>query len=228
MLAVDAPQLGMAGGPATAGQAMPTAVMDAILLAGGQGRRMGGLVKAFLPVGGQPVIDRSLAVLRPMFRCVHIVTRTRAGWDAYQERLLTDDRPESGPLVGLARGLAASEAEWCFLAAGYMPFLGPAVIAVMARATEEDVDAVALRTGRLFQPLHAFYRRSCLPLAEDALAHGRTSVQDILRAVRVHAIAPEDLRGLDAGLTAFRDIDTPEDYAQAQDIAAHRSIQGRT
>lgn len=195
-----------------------TGSMDALILAGGQGRRMGtGVAKARLPLGGQTLIERSLAVLRPRFHKVYTIARDRAGWDGQGEDLLTDDRPERGPLVGLARGLGASEAEWCFLVGCDMPFLDGAVIERMAQYAF-GVDAVALRTGRTYQPLHAFYRRSCLPVAEDILRQGGSSVQDLFRNVRVRALGPEDLGLSDHDLLSFRDIDTPEDYAQAEQI----------
>jgi molybdopterin-guanine dinucleotide biosynthesis protein A len=89
------------------------------------------------------------------------------------------------------------------------------------------VDAVAVRTGRFYQPLHAFYRRSCLPVIEESLRQGMTSVQDLFRNVRVRALDAEDLRLQDPELLSFQDIDTPEDYARAQQVLLRRQAQGR-
>lgn len=207
---------------------LPTAAMDAAILAGGQGRRMGtGVVKARLELGGQALIERSLAVLQPMFARVFVVVRDPAGWEWLGDALLTDDRREGGPLVGLARARAASQAEWCFVVGCDMPFLSPGVIGHMA-CYAFGVDAVAVRTGRFYQPLHAFYRRSCLPVIEESLRQGMMSVQDLFRNVRVRAMDVEDFRLQDPEMLSFQDIDTPEDYARAQQTLLRCKVQGRT
>ena len=201
-----------------------TLKMNAIVLAGGQGTRMGyGVAKPFLPFGGEILIERVLGFLRPRFRSVIVVTRSREGWGWLKERLVTDDYPQGGPLVGLARGLATSDTDWCFLVGCDMPFLQAAVVEEMARFAN-GVDAVALCT-EVYHPLHAFYRRTCLPAVEELLASGMTSVQDLFRNARVYPVDPDALRSLDPDLISFRDVDTPDDYAEALHLNVTLPIQ---
>ena len=187
--------------------------MDAIVLAGGQSVRMG-VPKAHLPFGGSTLIETVIAALRPLFRTVYVVGRERdrlAGLDA---TLLIDDREYSGPLVGLARGLSASDAPWCFAVGCDMPFLSPRVIGRMASLLD-DCDVLAASVEGHVQPLHAFYSTACLPAALRLLDEGDTSLRALLNASRVCSVEARRLLDVDPELDSFRDLDTPEEYNSA-------------
>ena len=83
--------------------------MDAIVLAGGDSRRMG-FPKAFLTLGDTTLIETVISRLQPIFRRVLVVARDSKGLTDLDAVVLTDQRMERGPLVGVARGLAISDA----------------------------------------------------------------------------------------------------------------------
>ena len=101
-----------------------------------------GRPKAALPWGTgtgakTTVIGAVATALLPLFRRTLVVARNPAGLDGLGLNglgvdMLTDDREAQGPLAGLARGLSASDAPWCFLIGCDMPLLRPAVIGLMA------------------------------------------------------------------------------------------------
>ena len=198
---------------------MPLALqnLDALVLAGGESSRMGG-PKALLPVGNTTLLGATIDRLRPLFRQVLVVTRDRDALMGLDVEVLTDDRPERGPLVGLARGLAASDAPWCFVAGCDMPFLNPAVIGLMAQYLEGYEVVVPSVNGRL-QPLHAFYSHECLPLARDLLDSGKKSMHALLDRCHVRTIGSEALMALDPEFLSFRDVDTQEAYRVVQNLA---------
>ncbi len=198
---------------------MPLALhdLDALVLAGGESSRMGG-PKALLPIGNTTLLGATIGRLRPLFRRVLVVTRDRDALVGLDVEVLTDDRPERGPLVGLARGLAASDAPWCFVTGCDMPFLNPAVIGYMAQRLEGyEIVATSVK-GRL-QPLHAFYSHDCLPRARDLLDSGATSMLALLDCCHVHTISASELIVVDPELLSFRDVDTQEEYMAAQHLA---------
>jgi len=93
----------------------------AAILAGGGGTRMGeGVVKGLLSVGGQRIIDRQLAVLRPLFAEVLIAANDPEPWAGLGLQVVPDrpvpppissSRSDSDPLPpsaggGLGRGAA--------------------------------------------------------------------------------------------------------------------------
>jgi molybdopterin-guanine dinucleotide biosynthesis protein A len=162
--------------------------LDAIVLAGGESRRMG-VAKASLPFG-----ETSLA-----------------GLDV---EILEDDLPLQGPLVGLARGLAHSKAPWCFVAACDMPFLQTEVIKSMA-ARLMDCDAVIPEYEGRLQTLHAFYSSACLPIAQGLLAEGNTSMRALASRCRVTKMSESDFDDIPGGLRSFRDLDIVEEYRDA-------------
>lgn len=191
--------------------------LDAIVLAGGQSKRLG-TPKALLPLGDTTLIGAVLSRLKPVFRQVIVVAKQGHNLPNLGVELLTDDLPEQGPLVGLVRGLAASDAPWCLLVGCDMPFLNPHVISRMAERLEGcDILAPYLE-GRM-QTLHAFYSRECLPTANKLLGDGVTSLQALLRRCRVKSMGADEFLDLDPDMLSFRDVDTPEEYRAAQELA---------
>ena len=80
----------------------------AAILAGGDGRRMGGESKALLSLGSHRLIDLVYEALKPQTGSCALCLRTHKPWaDALQLPILTD-RPSSdrGPLGGIAAALA--------------------------------------------------------------------------------------------------------------------------
>ncbi len=195
---------------------LATRSMDALVLAGGKSKRMG-LPKALLPWRETTLIETAVAAVRPLFRRVLVVTRDADSLPSLDAEVLTDGRPERGPLVGLATGLAASNAPWCFAMACDMPFLNPKVINRMAgHAGGCDIVAPRLR-GRL-QPLHAYYSRMCLPQVEELLDNGVTSLKALFSRCDVRVLEGSSLVSNDSELLSYRDMDTLEDYLAAQQM----------
>lgn len=198
--------------------------MDAIVLAGGQSVRMG-VPKAHLPFGDSTLIETVVAALRPLFRTVYVVGRDHEPLADLAVTPLTDGRDDRGPLVGLARGLSASDAPWCFLVGCDMPFLSPQVIGRMASLLD-DCDVLAASVEGHVQPLHAFYSTACLPAALRLLDEGDTSLRALLSASRVRCVDARGLVDVDAELDSFRDLDTAEEYDAALRIAGHAGAPG--
>ena len=193
--------------------------LDALVLAGGESRRMN-FPKALLPLGSGTLIGTVLALLQPLFRRVLVVARDSEGLAGLGVEVLTDERPERGPLVGLARGLAASDAPWCFLVGCDMPFLRSEVIQRMAERLSGCDILVPHLEGR-FQSLHAFYGQGCLPYARELLEKGITFPRALFPHCRVRTVAAADFLDIDPDLLSFRDLNTMEDYQ-----AARQQIQG--
>ncbi len=187
--------------------------LDAIVLAGGDSRRMGS-PKAILPFGGTTLVGATVEALRPVFRQVLVVARDKAPLSGLDVEILEDSRPLQGPLVGLARGLSHSGAPWCFVAACDMPFLQAKVIHTMA-AHLGDCDAVVPEYDGRFQTLHAFYSSTCLSFAEELLGQGITSMKALLSRCRVTKLTEDHFASIPGGVRSFRDLDTDEEYRAA-------------
>ena len=146
---------------------------DAIVLAGGRGRRLGGASKPEVVVGGRALLDHALAAVAAADRVVVVgpADLARPGVPTVLE-----DPPDGGPVAGLAAGLAflAPDGLVAVLACD-VPRAGAALPALLAAARGDEVDGARLVSadGRP-QHLVAVYRADALARALAALpeTHG--------------------------------------------------------
>jgi molybdopterin-guanine dinucleotide biosynthesis protein A len=98
---------------------------SAALLAGGEGRRMRGLDKLAMELGGERVAGRIVRTLRLRFDDILVVTSRPEAFAGLGVRTLCDTIPGCGPLGGLHAALAASRSEWLYMTACDMPWQSP-------------------------------------------------------------------------------------------------------
>src|SRR3954453_8560212 len=105
------------------------AVYDAIVLAGGRARRLGGAPKPQLTVGGRRLLDH---VLDAVPDAAHVVV---VGPEQAAERPVVwcqEAPPGGGPVGALAAGLPRTSADVVVLLAADLPWVAPAVPALRA------------------------------------------------------------------------------------------------
>jgi len=194
--------------------------ISAAILAGGSGTRMGGVEKAFLEIGGEPILDRQLRILAPRFAPLLIATAASAADPRFLSRglLHVADRHEgAGPMAGLHASLAACGTEWLFALACDLPFLDGGLMDGMATMAAEagGTDAlVPLKDGRP-EPLHALYRPEVAPAADACLENGRRAMTDFLATIRPRYLTERDLPSI-ATTRSFSNLNTPDDLADAR------------
>ncbi|MFB6592633.1 NTP transferase domain-containing protein [Streptomyces diastaticus] len=164
--------VGSGGDRSVAGGRRPVGAFDAVVLAGGGARRLGGVDKPGLRVGGRALVDRVLAACAAAETTV-VVAAPRA-----VARAVVWAREEpagGGPLAALAAGVRAAGGaegpEALVVLSADLPFLDQAAVhALLGRLAEGDADAVLARDadGR-DQPLVGAYRRGPLARALDEI-----------------------------------------------------------
>ncbi len=194
--------------------------ISAIILAGGQSRRMG-TNKALLPLDGQPLIARTAACLRPLADELIVVTNTP---EAYQflatdfgATLTTDALPTRSALVGLYSGLRAARGDLALAVACDMPFLNAALLRFMLSLAQTEYDVVAPQVNDLLEPLHAVYRpATCTPAVERHLLAGDRRMISFYPAVQVRTVTSAEVAQFDREHLSFVNVNTPEEWAQWQ------------
>ncbi|MFD3562634.1 NTP transferase domain-containing protein [Streptomyces sp. NPDC058686] len=145
---------------------------DAVVLAGGASRRLGGADKPAVRVGGRPLLDRVLAACATAGTTV-VVAEPRP--TAHPVRWTREDPPGGGPLAALDAGLRATTADEILVLSADLPFLSEQTVRrlldVLYAGTADGV-MLSDADGR-DQPLVAAYRSAPLRhhLAELAAAH---------------------------------------------------------
>jgi molybdopterin-guanine dinucleotide biosynthesis protein A len=189
---------------------LPSEPLSAVVLCGGVSRRMG-TDKAFLEFEGRPLISRVLGALRTISDDVAIVSGREGVYDGLGAKVVPDLRPGCGPLGGIGGGLRAVEHELAAVVACDMPFLNPDFLRLLA-ARAEGLDGAVPMKGRQFEPLHAVYRRSCLPAIERRLDAADFQVFHFYPEVRIRSVAEREWRPLDPEGLSLVNINSAEEY----------------
>ncbi len=175
-----------------AGTSIPFA---AVLLAGGQSRRMG-RDKALLPLpDGRLLWQRQLALLKELEpSAVFLAGPPRPGFPA-SLRQIDDETPGLGPLGGIVAALRATSAPLLVVLAVDLPAMTAGFLrTLLAEATARTGVVPRQPETGFYEPLAAVYPTSCLPLAEQTLQQPDRSLQTFLRhtgeIIRPHDITP--------------------------------------
>jgi molybdopterin-guanine dinucleotide biosynthesis protein A len=192
--------------------------MNAIVLAGGRGSRMGGIDKAFLRMGGETFVDRIVRLLEPLVESVIVVTNDPEKYRGSRVRAVSDETAGRGPLMGLYSGLKASAAERSFVTTVDAPLLRPGLVERL-RGLADGWDAVVPRSSFGLEPLCAIYSRRCIPAIERTLAEGR--IVSFYPFIRVRILPPSAVEDVDPDGASFLNVNSPADYVAVQ--AAFRS-----
>jgi molybdopterin-guanine dinucleotide biosynthesis protein A len=188
-----------------------------IVLCGGASSRMG-RPKAWLPVGGEFMLQRVVRVMRDAVQPMIVVAAPGQNVPLVppEVTIIRDDMEGRGPLQGLVTGLQALEgkAEAAFLAACDMPFLTTSFVRSVVGALRAEWAIVPRVAGRL-HPLAAAYSLAALPTLVSELAADRVRMTDLFAHLPTRFLEEDELRIADSGLRSLFNINTPDEYAWA-------------
>jgi molybdopterin-guanine dinucleotide biosynthesis protein A len=149
---------------------------SALILAGGESRRMG-RDKAWIECHGQPLIRRALDTVRALGVAeVFISGRPDRDDAALGCPVLFDLEPGLGPLGGIERGLHHCVTSLLLVIPVDMPQLNQAVLAALLARCDTHKGAVPRLAGQI-EPLVAVYPKRCHAFAFDRILRGSRAVQ---------------------------------------------------
>ena len=154
--------------------------VSAVLLAGGESRRMG-INKATFLFRGKPLWQVQLETLRRL-RPVEIFlsARTDPAWRPNDVQFIADVPPSCGPLSGVAASLVKLHTAHLLALAIYMPFMTENYLRSICDAIEPGRGVVAKIDSR-DEPLAAVYPREAEIDFRTALAGSDFSLQNVVR-----------------------------------------------
>ena len=194
--------------------------MAVVIQAGGESRRMG-QDKALLPFLGKAMIERVIEIVSPLADEVLITTNHPDAYSYLGLPLYPDLVPGRGALGGLYTALSATNRPLVAVVACDMPFANPELLAFERDILlENQFDAVIPLSAGGTEPFHAVYRpEACLPAIQAALQMDKWRVDSWFGEVSLRLVSSDEVAMYDPHHLAFRNVNTPEELAQAEEIA---------
>jgi molybdopterin-guanine dinucleotide biosynthesis protein A len=182
-----------------------------LVLAGGQGRRMGGVDKGLQPLRGRPMIEWVLERLKPQVTEVVInANQNQAEYARYGCRVVPDEIGGfAGPLAGLHAGLKANVHPFLVTVPCDSPFLPPDLVARLhAALVASHADLAVATTGDQPHPVFALVRESLSGHLAEFLASGGRKIDAWYAALKVVEVPFDD------EAEAFSNINTRDELAE--------------
>ena len=200
------PSAGESAGPSR----VPEQALTGLVLAGGGSRRMG-QDKAFLELGGRPLIEIVIDRLREACAEVLVVAGDPRPYQHLGVLVVKDHYVGVGALGGLHAGLGAASHGLAVAVGCDMPFLHADLLRAFA-VWADGFDVAVLRQGGYVEPLHGAYRRTCVAAIEVAIREGQRRIVSFFPRVRVRYVTAAEVAPLDPDLRFIRNVNTPQDW----------------
>jgi molybdopterin-guanine dinucleotide biosynthesis protein A len=184
-----------------------------VVLAGGAGRRLGGIAKPAVTIGDRRLLDiaidaldgaESVVVVGPTVQTARPVTWAR------------EKPPGGGPVAALAAALSLPGTTEVVVLAADLPFVTAAAVGRLVDARGDAPAAIAIDADGRDQPLLACYDTTLLRRAIPRDA-SNAAMREVVRAMA----ADGELRRIDLGgdPPVTWDCDTPMDLTRAEELA---------
>ncbi|WP_325118795.1 NTP transferase domain-containing protein [Streptomyces sp. GMR22] len=188
---------------------MTPGAYDAVILAGGAARRLGGVDKPALRVGGRALLDRVLDACRGAGRTVVVGPRRPT---ARPVRWAREEPPGGGPVAAVDAGVRQTTAPVVLILSADLPFLTHETVETLLTGLQGAEGAVLIDPDGREQPLVAAYRAEPLRREIALLATEHGGLGGLPLRLLVSELALARLRHP----TASFDCDTWEDITTAR------------
>lgn len=179
-----------------------------IVLAGGQGRRMGGVDKGLVELDGKALAGHVIARLAPQVGTVIVNANQNAErYAAFGYTVVPDAVGGfAGPLAGLHAGMLRAQGAYVATAPCDSPYLPDDLVARLAAAlVDADAQLAVAKTFDQPHPVFALVRRDTLAHLTDFLAAGGRKIDLWYASLRYVEVPFDD------EADAFRNINTREE-----------------
>jgi molybdenum cofactor guanylyltransferase len=190
----------------------PKRGISGLVLAGGQGRRMGSADKGLVRLRGQPMVRHVLDRFAPQVDEILInANRNIAEYEALGHPVIRDQLDGfAGPLAGFHAGLERAEHALLATVPCDSPFLPLDLVARLLEGLEaQHADLAVARTHDQPHPVFALVRRDVLPHLERFLAGGGRKIDAWYATLKTVEVAFDD------EAEAFRNINTAAELEEA-------------
>ncbi len=136
--------------------------ITAVILAGGQARRLGGVDKGLVPVANQRLIEFAASALEPQAGSILVSANRNAGqYMAMGFEVIADPWPDyRGPMAGVLAALRAARSRYVLTAPCDAPLIASDLAERLEAAMSTGATAAVAHDGARLQPLFALLDRA--------------------------------------------------------------------
>lgn len=180
-----------------------------LVLAGGLGRRMGGIDKGLQAFRGEPMVARVIRRFAPQVDALIVnANQNIERYAAFGHPVVPDViTGYAGPLAGLHAGLNACRTPLLVTSPCDSPFLPLDLVARLREALErEGADLAVARTGAQSHPVFSLVHRHVLPGLTDFLDGGGRKVDLWYSALKVVEVSFDDQPDAFANINTLNEL----------------------
>lgn len=186
-----------------------------VILAGGLGRRMGGIDKGLVNFHGAPIIFQVISRLMPQVDEILINANRETGrYAAFGYPVISDQISGfAGPLAGLHAGMLNAKNDFVLTVPCDSPLL-PENLAerLMEALIHAQADIAIAQTGAQLHPVFCLCNKSLLPELTEYLLSGERKVETWVNRQKLAKVNFED------NPQAFANVNTPEELAALEKL----------
>jgi molybdopterin-guanine dinucleotide biosynthesis protein A len=166
-----------------------------VILAGGQGSRMGGVDKGLQVFRGKPMVQHVVERFAPQVGELLInANRNAQAYERFGHRVIADEiEGFAGPLAGFERGLAHAQGEFVATVPCDSPFVPHDLVERLKAALQKhEADLAVAKTGEQAHPVFSLMRCNVHASLREFLASGQRKIDRWYAALAVVEVAFDD------------------------------------
>ena len=187
--------------------------ITAVILAGGQARRMGGKDKGLIKLNGKPMIEYAIEILKPQAgKLIINANRNHDMYSNYGYEIISDEMSGyCGPLAGMASVLKKIKTTYMVTAPCDSPYIPVDLVQrLVSSLKSEKAEISVAHNGERIQPVFCLLKKELISSMNDFLAKGERKID---KWFNQHALAIADFSDIPE---TFDNLNTPEDIESAE------------
>jgi molybdopterin-guanine dinucleotide biosynthesis protein A len=177
-----------------------------------------GRPKAWLPFGGETMLQRVVRLLGEVVRPIVVVAAPGQDVPPLPADVIVvrDEERGRGPMQGLAAGLSAlrGRVEAAYLSSCDVPFLRPSFVRRMIDLLDDRAICAPFVDG-FHHPLAAVYRVEIVNSVTQLLSENRLRPVFLFETASTRIVEARELIDVDPGLQSLRNLNTVAEYEEA-------------
>ncbi|MFH1328269.1 MAG: molybdenum cofactor guanylyltransferase [Candidatus Bathyarchaeota archaeon] len=203
---------------------------SAIVLAGGESKRLNFRPKAFIKIDKTPLISHTVKKCSD-FKEILVVVHSQEQVETLEKILppsvnciMDEDAKIKGPLIGCFSGFRKAKSKYSVLLACDLPFLNVDALKILLNKCRNKNASIPIWSNGQIEPLHSVYRTTAaLKASNDIVRKGKRDLHSMASLLKEVVYVPtETFRKVDRDLLTFLNINTMEDLKYMTEIFANK------